>query len=220
MEDKKIFIDPDLTKRTVIGPNGEDITVDPIQDYFCDALPKKQEPKRARIFENFFNWARAESIWVLGFGTGCGSIELYPLITPRFDAYRFGVQMRPTPRQANLMIISGYLSVKTLKRAIRSYEQMQNPKFVMALGSCTINGGMYFDSYNTINRLDKYMPVDVYVTGCMPRPEAILAGFEELKKRIKSGKAEGANLYAENFGMYKENQKKIIRDWNMPDYNW
>ncbi|MFB6342975.1 NADH-quinone oxidoreductase subunit B [Saccharicrinis sp. FJH62] len=217
---KKEFIDKDLMKRTVIGPEEEEITVDPIQDYFCDAKPKIHEPRRTRIFENFFNWARAESIWVLAFGTGCGSIELYPLLTPRFDAYRFGVQMRPTPRQANLMIISGYLSVKTLKRAIRSYEQMQNPKFVMALGSCTINGGMYFDSYNTINRLDKYLPVDVYVAGCMPRPEAILAGFEALKKRIKAGKAEGANKYAENFNEYKANQKKIIRDWNMPDYNW
>ena len=79
---------------------------------------------------------------------------------------------------------------------------------------------MYFDSYNTINRLDKYLPVDIYVAGCMPRPEAILAGFEALKNRIKSGKAEGANLYAKNFESYKENQKKIIRDWNMPDYNW
>ena len=220
MESKKEFIDRDLLKRTVIGPEGEEIMVDPIQDYFCDAKPEIHEPKRLRIFENFFNWARAESIWVLAFGTGCGSIELYPLLTPRFDAYRFGVQMRPTPRQANLMIISGYLSVKTLKRAIRSYEQMQNPKFVMALGSCTINGGMYFDSYNTINRLDKYLPVDVYVAGCMPRPEAILAGFGALKKRIKAGKAEGANLYAEKFDEYKANQKKIIRDWNMPDYNW
>jgi len=220
MASKKEFIDKDLLKRTVIGPEGEEITVDPLQDYFCDEKPKIHEPKRTKIFESFFNWARAESIWVLAFGTGCGSIEFYPLLTPRFDAYRFGVQMRPTPRQANLMIISGYLSVKTLKRAIRSYEQMQNPKFVMALGSCTINGGMYFDSYNTINRLDKYLPVDVYVAGCMPRPEAILAGFEALKKRIKAGKAEGANLYAEHFEEYKENQKKIIRDWNMPDYNW
>ncbi len=220
MEEKKEFVDPDLMKRTVIGPNGEDITVDPLQDYFCDARPKVHEPHRIKIIEDFFNWARAESIWVLGFGTGCGSIELYPLLTPRFDAYRFGVQMRPTPRQANLMIISGYLSVKTLKRAIRSYEQMQNPKYVMALGSCTINGGMYFDSYNTINRLDKFLPVDVYVAGCMPRPEAILAGFVMLKKKIKDGQAEGANHYALNFDAYKENQKKIIRDWNMPDYNW
>lgn len=220
MSEKKQFIDPDLQPRTVIGPNGEEININPLKDYFCSERPKVHEPKRWKIFEDFVNWARAESIWVLGFGTGCGSIELYPLLTPRFDAYRFGVQMRPTPRQANLMIISGYLSVKTLKRAIRSYEQMQNPKYVMALGSCTINGGMYFDSYNTINRLDKYLPVDVYVAGCMPRPEAILSGFEALKKKIKKGRAEGANEYAKNFDYYKANQKKIIKDWNMPDYNW
>ncbi len=220
MSEKKQFIDPDLQPRTVIGPNGEEITINPLEDYFCSERPKVHEPKKWKIFEDFVNWARAESIWILGFGTGCGSIELYPLLTPRFDAYRFGVQVRPTPRQANLLIISGYLSVKTLKRAIRSYEQMQNPKYVMALGSCTINGGMYFDSYNTINRLDKYLPVDIYVAGCMPRPEAILAGFEALKKKIKEGRAEGANEYAKNFDYYKANQKKIIKDWNMPDYNW
>lgn len=220
MNNKKTFIDPDLEPRTVIGPDGQEIKINPLEDYFCSERPKVHEPKRWKIFEDFMNWARAESIWVLGFGTGCGSIELYPLLTPRFDAYRFGVQVRPTPRQANLMIISGYLSVKTLKRAIRSYEQMQNPKFVMALGSCTINGGMYFDSYNTINRLDKYLPVDIYVAGCMPRPEAILAGFNALKKKIKEGRAEGANEYAKNFDYYKANQKKIIKNWNMPDYNW
>jgi NADH-quinone oxidoreductase subunit B len=141
-------------------------------------------------------------------------------MTPRFDAFRFGVQPRPTPRQSKLFIISGYLAVKTLKRVIRSYEQMQSPKYVMALGSCTINGGMYFDSYNTINRLDRYMPVDVYVAGCMPRPEALLAGFNKLKEIIKAGKGEKANEYAENFDWYKKNQKKIIKDWNMPDYNW
>ena len=97
---------------------------------------------------------------------------------------------------------------------------MQSPKFVIALGSCTINGGMYWDSYNTINRLDQYMPVDVYIAGCMPRPEALLHGFEELKKIIKKGNGEGANTYAEKFDWYKKNQKKIIKDWDMPDYNW
>ena len=218
--DEKIIIDPLYEKRTVISPDGEEITVDPIKDYFCDAKPQVHAPKTVKIYERFLNWARAESLWILAFGTGCGSIELYPLLTPRFDAYRFGVQMRPTPRQANVFIISGYLSVKTLKRVIRSYEQMQNPKFVIALGSCAINGGMYWDSYNTINRLDKYLPVDVYIAGCMPRPEAVLAGFVALKKRIKEGRAEGANHYAENFDWYKANQKKIIKDWNMPDYNW
>jgi NADH-quinone oxidoreductase subunit B len=100
-----------------------------------------------------------------------------PLMTPRFDAYRYGVAWRPTPRQANLLVISGYLSVKTLKRAIRAYEQMQSPKYVIGLGSCTINGGMYWDSYNTIKRLDDYMPVDSLHRRLHAAPEALLAGF-------------------------------------------
>ncbi|MBC7124988.1 MAG: NADH-quinone oxidoreductase subunit NuoB, partial [Bacteroidales bacterium] len=174
----------DLEKRTVMSPDGEPIEIDPLKDYFCDARPQVHKPVLP-IFEKFLNWARSESLWVLGFGTGCGAIEMRPLMTPRFDAYRFGIQWRATPRQSSVFIISGYLSVKTLKRVIRSYEQMQNPKYVLALGSCTINGGMYWDSYNTINRLDHYLPVDVYIAGCMPRPEAILAGFEKLKQIIR-----------------------------------
>ncbi len=216
-EDK--FLKDYNKKRVVKSPEGEDIEINPMEDYFCDARPKVHEPLHP-VIEKFLNWARSESLWILGFGTGCGSIELPPLTTPRFDAFRFGVAMRPTPRQSSVLIISGYLSVKTLKRAIRAYEQMQSPKFVLALGSCTINGGMYWDSYNTINRVDKYMPVDVYVAGCMPRPEALLAGFNSLKKKIREGRAEGANEYAKNFDWYKQNQKQIIKDWNMPDYNW
>ncbi|MEA3392536.1 MAG: NADH-quinone oxidoreductase subunit NuoB, partial [Candidatus Marinimicrobia bacterium] len=189
----------DLDKRMVIGPDGEQFEVDPMQDYFCQERPKVHEPSANKIWENFLNWARAESLWILGYGTGCGAIEMRPLMTPRFDAFRYGIQWRPTPRQSNAIVIGGYMSVKTLKRVIRSYEQMQGPKYVVALGSCTINGGMYWDSYNTINRLDKYLPVDVYITGCMPRPEALLAGFEKLKQLIKDGKSEGQNLYAANF---------------------
>ncbi len=187
--------------------------------YFCDARPEVTEPVKG-IWENFLNWGRANSLWILGFGTGCGAIELRPLMTSRFDMYRFGVQPRPTPRQSGLFIIGGYASVKTLKRIVRSYEQMQGPKFVLGLGSCTVNGGMYWDSYNTINRLDQYIPVDVYIAGCMPRPEALLAGIKTLKQRIMDREAEGANDYARNFDWYKENQKKVITDWNMPDYNW
>ncbi len=219
-ENKDKFLHEENKKREVTAPDGSIIQIDPMQDYFCDARPQVQEPYKIKIVEKFLNWARSESIWILGFGTGCGSIEIPPLVTPRFDMFRYGVQMRPTPRQSNAFIISGYLSVKTLKRVVRSYEQMQSPKYVLALGSCTINGGMYWDSYNTINRLDQYMPVDVYIAGCMPRPEALLAGFMKLKELIKTGKAEKANEYIENLDWYKANQKKIIKDWNMPDYNW
>jgi NADH-quinone oxidoreductase subunit B len=210
----------DLDKRMVTGPDGKQFEVDPMQDYFCGEVPKVHKASSIKIWENFLNWARSESLWILGYGTGCGAIEMRPLMTPRFDAYRFGVQWRPTPRQSNVFVIGGYMSVKTLKRVIRSYEQMQGPKYVLGLGSCTINGGMYWDSYNTINRLDHYLPVDVYITGCMPRPEALLAGVEELKKLIKAGKGEGQNKYAEDFEWYKANQKKIIKNWDMPDYNW
>jgi NADH-quinone oxidoreductase subunit B len=192
----------------------------PFEEYFCDARPKVVQPVANKIVRNFYNWAQANSLWILAFGTGCGSIELPPLYTARYDVSRYGIFPRPTPRQAGVFIISGYLSVKTLKRVIRSYEQMQNPKFVLGLGSCTVNGGMYFDSYNTINRLDYYLPVDVYIAGCMPRPEALIAGFNKLKELIMAGKAEGANKYAENFDWYKANQKKIIKNWDMPEYNW
>ena len=190
------------------------------EEYYCQALPKAVQPVANKIVRKFYNWAQANSLWILAFGTGCGSIELPPLFTARYDISRFGLFPRPTPRQSGVFIISGYLSVKTLKRVIRSYEQMQNPKFVLALGSCTVNGGMYFDSYNTINRLDYYLPVDVYIAGCMPRPEALIAGFNKLKQLIKEGKAKGANKYAENFEWYKANQKKIIKNWDMPEYNW
>ncbi len=197
---------PELEKRIVKTPDGQEIEVDPLRDYYCEAAPTVMPSSYGKIVEDLFNWARSQSLWILGFGTGCGAIEMRPLMTPRFDAYRYGVQWRPTPRQANLFILS--------------YEQMQNPKYVVGLGSCTINGGMYWDSYNTIKCLDQYLPVDLYITGCMPRPEALLQGFEDLKKLIRSGKCEGANQYAERFDWYKANQKQVIHDWDMPDYNW
>lgn len=209
-----------IAKRTVISPENEIIEVDPLKDYYSDELPSIEKPSSSKIAEKFMNWARANSINVVAYGTGCGSIELRPLFAPRYDAMRFGISMRPTARQSNLIIVSGYAAVKTLKRIIKVYEQMPAPKFVVALGSCTINGGMYYDSYNTVNRLDYYIPVDIYIAGCMPRPEALLAGFNQLKEQIKAGEGEGANKYAENFEWYKANQKKIIKDWDMPDYNW
>ncbi len=188
------------------------------KDHFLNEKPEKLT--YSKVWEKLDNWARANSLWVVAYGTGCGSIEIPPMVTARFDAERFGVTMVGTPRQADVIIISGYLAVKTLKRVIRVYEQMQSPKYVVSLGACPINGGMYFDSYNTINLLDLYLPVDVWVTGCMPRPEAILSGFAELMKMIKEGRADGWKRYIENLDYYKKNQNKVIKDWNMPNYNW
>jgi len=183
-----------------------------------EELPKA--PKLPEAVARIKNWVRANSLWVMAYGTGCGSIELRPLTTARFDMERFGIAMRPTSRQSNVLIISGYLAVKSLKRVIRAYEQMPSPKWIVGLGSCTINGGMYWDSYNTINRLDLYLPVDVYIAGCMPRPEALLEGFSYLMDRIKAGEANGWHHYMENLDWYKDNQKKLIDHSDLPDYNW
>ena len=190
------------------------------RDLFCNARPVPYQPYPIAVIEKVANWARANALGILAFGTGCGAIEMNPLMTARFDVYRYGVGPRPTPRQASVFIIGGYSSIKTLKRIVRSYEQMQGPKFVIALGICPVNGGMYWDSYNTINKLDLYIPVDLYATGCMPRPEALIAVLLELKKKIKEGRADGYNRYVENLDWYKANQKKVIKNWNMPDYNW
>jgi len=173
-----------------------------------------------KVWEYIQNWARKHSIFVLAYGTGCGAIELPPTMTSRYDAERFGMRGAATPRQADLLIISGYLATKTLKRVIRTYEQMLEPKYVMGLGSCTINGGMYWDSYNTVKQIDLYLPVDVYVAGCMPRPEAIISGVIQLQERIQAGRADGAKKYRENIDYYKANQKKVFGDNMLPDYTW
>ncbi len=172
------------------------------------------------ILSTIKSFARKSSLWVIAYGTGCGAIEIPPTMTSRYDAERFGIRGSATPRQADVLLITGYLAVKTLKRVIRTYEQMQDPKYVIAFGSCTINGGMYWDSYNTIKLLDKYIPVDVYINGCMPRPEAVIQGFIKLQELIMNKKAEGAAKYKENLEWYRENQRKIIHNWRMPEYNW
>ena len=174
----------------------------------------------ANVFDDFVRFCRSRSLFMLHYCTGCGAIELPPAMTSRFDMERLGIQPMVTPRQADILLVTGYVSVKTLKRVILTYEQMASPKYVIGICSCTVNGGMYWQSYATAKKLNDYLPVDVYIAGCMPRPEALLAGFEDLKKLIRAGQAEGANKYAENFAWYKDNQKRVIHDWDMPDYNW
>ena len=173
-----------------------------------------------KIVDIIKNYARKHSLFVLAYGTGCGAIEIPPTMTSRYDAERFGIRGAATPRQADVLLITGYLTTKTLKRVIRVYEQMQDPKYVIGFGSCTINGGMYWDSYNTIKVLDKYLPVDVYINGCMPRPESVIDGFIELQNLIAAGKADGAKKYKENLEWYRGIQKKVMPNWVAPEYQW
>lgn len=161
-------------------------------------------------WQEILDWAQNKSINMLHYCTGCGAIELPPTMTSRYDMSRFGIGPAATPRQADLLLVTGYLSTKTLRRLIYTYEQMQAPKFVVGFGSCTINGGMYWDSYNTIKQLDKYLPVEMYIAGCMPRPEAILDGLLKLKKMIADGEADGYQRYEDNLEYYHQNQEAVL----------
>ncbi len=151
---------------------------------------------------------------MIHFCTGCGAMEMPPTMTSRYDMERFGMIPMATPRQADLLLVTGYVAVKTLKRIVRVYEQMQDPKYVVAFGSCPINGGIYWDSYNIIKRLDKYIPVDLYLAGCMPRPEEIIDGFLKLMKDIDEGRADGWLRYRKYYDKYRANQIRVFKRWD------
>ncbi len=144
--------------------------------------------------EDVFNLARANSLWPLTFGLACCAIELMAGGAARFDMDRFGFGVfRPSPRQADLMIVAGTISRKMVPCIKTLYDQMPSPKYVIALGGCATAGGPFKfpGQYGILEGIDKIIPVNVYVPGCPPRPEALIAGIMALQKQIKSGKTQG-----------------------------
>ncbi|HIK54645.1 MAG TPA: NADH dehydrogenase subunit K [Synechococcales cyanobacterium M55_K2018_004] len=137
--------------------------------------------------EDLHNWARLSSLWPLLYGTACCFIEFAALIGSRFDFDRFGLVPRSSPRQADLIITAGTITMKMAPALVRLYEQMPDPKYVIAMGACTITGGMFsMDSTTAVRGVDKLIPVDVYIPGCPPRPEAIVDAIIKLRKKIAS----------------------------------
>ena len=135
--------------------------------------------------DDLYNWARLSSLWPLLFGTACCFIEFAALIGSRFDFDRFGLVPRSSPRQADLIITAGTITMKYAPILVRLYEQMPEPKYVIAMGACTITGGMFsMDSTTAVRGVDKLIPVDVYIPGCPPRPEAIIDAIIKLRKKI------------------------------------
>ena len=130
------------------------------------------------------------SIWIFNWFNSCGVTELLPVVASIYDMERFGLIVVDNPKHADVLIIGGYQTEKSIKRAIKIYNQMPEPKAVMALGSCTITGGMYWDSYNTIKRLRDYIPVNIYVPGCPPRPEAVFQAVGMIFEHVKQLKKE------------------------------
>jgi NADH-quinone oxidoreductase B subunit len=135
------------------------------------------------------NWARRRSPWLLHFNTGgCNAcdIEVVAALTPRYDVERFGALLMGSPRHADIMVVTGAITGQVKRRLIRVYEQMPEPKFVVAVGSCCISGGVYRGAYNVEEGLDTVLPVDAYVYGCPPKPEAIVKAIAALQDKIKS----------------------------------
>ncbi len=135
--------------------------------------------------DKLYNWSRRSSMWPMLFGLACCAIEMICTAASRYDLARFGMEvMRPSPRQCDLMIVAGTVTKKMAPSIVRLYNQMPEPKYVLAMGACATGGGPFKEGYNVVDGIDKFVPVDVYVTGCPPTPQALLNGLIMLQKKI------------------------------------
>jgi NADH-quinone oxidoreductase subunit B len=136
--------------------------------------------------DKIYNWGRKNSVWPMMFGLACCAIEMICVAASRYDFSRFGMEvMRPTPRQSDLMIVSGTVTKMMIPQIVRLYNQMPEPKYVLAMGACASGGGPFKEGYSVVSGVDKFVPVDVYVPGCPPTPQALLHGLITLQKKIE-----------------------------------
>ncbi len=145
-----------------------------------------------KVINQVRTWARMNSIWAVHFNSGsCNGcdIEILATLTPRYDVERFGIKLQGSPRHADVLIVTGPVTRQARERLVRTYEQMPEPKFVISVGACSISGGVFEGCYNCIGAVDSVIPVDVFIPGCPPRPEAIIDGIVQLLTELKGGKA-------------------------------
>lgn len=178
----------------------------------------RSELQKAGVFvvsmEWIYNWGRKNSIWPLGFGIACCAIEMIATAASRFDLSRFGAEVfRPSPRQADLMIVAGTVTKKMAPQVVRLYNQMPEPKYVIAMGACAISGGPFKQGYNVLKGIDRYIPVDVHIPGCPPRPEALLHALMTLQRKIEAQRTLGAEARKTN-PAYAAGD----RDFPVPEY--
>jgi len=156
----------------------------------------KSELAKQGIFttslQELYNWGRRSSLWPLNFGLACCAIEMIATTMARYDLARFGAEVfRPSPRQADLMIVAGTITKKMAPQVVRLYNQMPEPKYVISMGACAISGGPFKQGYNVLKGIDRFIPVDIYIPGCPPRPEALIDGFMALQAKIDAQQLTG-----------------------------
>jgi NADH-quinone oxidoreductase subunit B len=146
--------------------------------------------------DKIYNWSRRSSVWPLMFGLACCAIEMICTAASRYDFSRFGMEvMRPSPRQADVMIVSGTVTKKMIPQIVRLYNQMPEPKYVLAMGACASGGGPFKEGYNVVSGVDKHVPVDVYIPGCPPTPQALIHGLIKLQEKIDGQSVLSARWY-------------------------
>lgn len=154
------------------------------------------EPAYTTRIQDFVAWARKNSLWPMPMGLACCAIELMATVGPRYDLARFGAEaLRFSPRQADLMVVAGTVTKKMAPAVKRIYDQMPEPRWVIAMGACASTGGMY-RSYAVVQGVDEILPVDVYVSGCPPRPEALIDAVLEIQRKIARGEKSASELAA------------------------
>jgi NADH-quinone oxidoreductase subunit B len=152
-----------------------------------------------KLLDTVYNWGRKRSLWPMAFGLACCAIEMISTAASRFDISRFGMELfRASPRQADLMVVSGTVTKKMMPQIVRLYNQMPEPKYVIAMGACATSGGPFKEGYNVVAGVDKFVPVDVYIAGCPPTPQALLYGILELHRKIDNQHISQTPWYAKH----------------------
>jgi NADH-quinone oxidoreductase subunit B len=169
--------------------NFEDIKQEQMKEFLHDTIevpPELQPNVMVTTLDKVYNWSRSASMWPLLFGLACCAIEMIATAASRWDLSRFGMEvMRPSPRQSDLMIVSGTVTKKMLPAIVRIYNQMAEPRYVLSMGACATGGGPFKEGYNVVSGIDKYIPVDVYVPGCPPTPDALIYGILKLHEKVE-----------------------------------